>query len=330
MFRKLFLVASLTCSTAFTLAAYADHDTDHHEPPANVPSTAAPIIPATSAPPPVFQPPPPVFQLPLVAPPSTILPTDVTGFHAGPNANQLEPEKPLTKEELAVLMAKDKRFEFTAEWTPFSTHPSADIPGPSIEISTDPRKQFGRVEKVVPQNAKHVEPMFMPTVNASFSKTNDDHLTLHDGAVLVRAGGRPVFVSTKLCHEQVVTCITNGAIAMISAFDEKPTVLNLTDKCCGAVVVYVPLEQANKSHSISLKAGQIAEAYKLDTKPVSHLVSTRIDINERIGPHCGLLVSQCHYIRALKKFNLVAALPKSDFDRIVKTAAIVGYVQYKR
>ncbi|MBX9771010.1 MAG: hypothetical protein K2X29_06545 [Candidatus Obscuribacterales bacterium] len=326
MFRKLFLIASFTCSTAFTLAAYADHDTDHHEPPANVPSTSAPIIPAIAAPP------PPVFQLPLVAPPSTILPTDVTGFHAGPDANQLEPEKALTKEELAVLMAKDKRFEFTAQWTPFAKDfpPSLPAPASTVEDNKDPRKQFGRVEKIAPLGTKNVEPMFMPTVNASFSKTNDDHLTLRDGAVLVRAGGRPVFISTKLCHEQVVTCITNGAIAMISAFDEKPTVLNLTDKCCGSVVVYVPLEQANKSHSISLKAGQIAEAYKLDTKPVSHLVSTRIDVNERIGPHCGLLVSQCHYIRALKKFNLVAALPKSDFDRIVKTAAAVGYVQYKR
>jgi hypothetical protein len=214
MMFKLFLVASLTCSTAFTLVSYAHHDgTDNDDGfpiPVNALPTAAPVVPAITAP-------PPAFQLPLATPPSTILPTDVTGFHAGPNANQLEPEKPLTKDELAVLMSKDKRFEFTAHWTPFAKDSQASLPASTVEVSKDPRKQFGRVEKIAPLGTKHVEPMFMPTVNASFSETNDDHLILHDGAVLVRAGGRPVFISTKLCHEQVVTCITNGAIAIISA-----------------------------------------------------------------------------------------------------------------
>jgi hypothetical protein len=325
MFKKSFIIAALCCSVGLTSAVYANHpggDDDNFSVPVNVTPASAPIVPTISTPPPVFQP-------PVVASPSTILPTDITGFRSGPNATQLEPERPLTKEELAVLIAKDKRFAFTSEWIPFSADYSANLPSSLTATNKDSRKQFGRVEKTVPLKTKLVEPTFMPTVGASYSKVDDDHVTLHDGAVLIRAGDRPVFVSTKLCHEPVVTRVATSAIAMISAFDGKPTILNLTDKCCGAVVVYLPLEQENKSHLIRMKPGQMAEAYKLETKPTSHLVATRIIFNKRIGPHCGLLVSQCHYIRALRKFNLIATLPKNDLHRIIKTAAAVGHVQRK-
>lgn len=328
IFRSSILVTALSCFAVSTLSAQAHHDgTDNADGfPVSVnvlPSEHHSTVPAVTAP-------PPVFQLPLIAQPSIIVPTDVTGFHAGVSAYQRKPEQPLTKEELSVLTARDPRFEFTSEWDSFAGASSASLPGVLLGSSPDSNKQFGRVEKIVPQRKKYSEPVFMPTVSATFSKIDDGHLTLHDGAVLVRAGDRPVYVSTKLCHGQVVTCITKGAIALISAFDEKPTILNLTDRRCGAVFVYLPLEHANNTRSLSMKAGEIAEAYKLETKPTSYLVSSRIDINERIGPHCGLLVSQCHYIRAMKKFNLIAALPRNEFERIIKTAAAVAHVQGKR
>lgn len=68
--------------------------------------------------------------------------------------------------------------------------------------------------------------------------------------------------------------------------------------------------------------------YAPDDKPVSNLVATKIDVNRRIGPDHGLLVSQCHYMRALKKFRLASALAKQDLDRVLKTAAAVAYVHH--
>lgn len=324
MFKKILVVSCLV--QAFTISAYADHpsvvpmDPVHHTPPPVVQAAAPVVVPPIN------------FQLPVVFQPGTVLPTDVTGFRSTINGNS-QNQPSLSKEEIAALTAKDPRFQFSGEWILFSADYSASLQNSSpykpvgFAANSQPVMKLGRIERTEVAKPDLSEPAFMPTVDAEYSKVNDEHLVLRDGAVLVRAGDRPVFVSTKLCDEQVVTRIAGGSIAMVSAFDQHPTILNLTDRCCGAVIAYLPSNEKNKTQSITIKAGQIAEAYKLDSKPTSNLVSTRIDVNTAIGSHCGLLVSQCHYIRALKKFNLVAFLPESDLNRVLKTAAAVQYVR---
>lgn len=330
MLRKC-LPITATVSLIATIAASAHHGHDHHEPPASPPVIAAPMV---VNPPPVVEVPAPAinFQLPVMSAPSTILPTDVTGFRAPAEPNELK-QQPLATQDLAALAAQDPRFDFTGEWIPFSSDYSAQsgAVAPFQPVSFDSSqsaKHFGGIERTEFLRGKFTEPVFMPTMEAAYKKLNNDHVKLIDGAILVKAGERPVFVSTKLCDEQVITRISGGSIALVSAFEQKPTVLNLTDKCCGAVMLYLPAAETDQHHCLNLHAGRIAEAYRIDThQPTSNLVATRIEVNRRIGKHCGLLVSQCNYLRAMKKFNLVAALPEDDFKRVLKTAAALQYAR---
>lgn len=357
------LRSGLACTIALTIAlglpALAHHGVDHGAP--VVPTV--PVIetsPVVFAPPPVVVPvpvltppviaplPPPMvqaplpvlptisFQLPVIAPPNTILPTDVSGIHSGPDASAFQKipgAAPMTKEALAALTAPDSRYQFTGKWMPFSAEYSAsaleESPYKPVALESSETKSFkvGKIEKIEKQPTKTSEPAFMPTTNASYSKVNDEHLALHSGAVLVRAGDRPVTVSTNVKRQTVQTKVANGALAMISAFDEKATVLSLTDKCCGALMLYVPTLGSENRHVVSVKPGQVAEIYAPTDTPSSNLVATKVDVNQRIVRDYGLLVSQCHYIRALKKYNLVAALDKNDMNRVLKTAAAIAHVR---
>ena len=328
--------AGLTLSLLAVLPSWAHHGHDHG-PPQPPTAPVAPVIPVIEPPPPVVQPPALItFTLPVLAPPSVALPTDTTGFHVNECLNQLNKPASLSKEELAALLAKDNRFEFTGQWIPFSSEYSATAISYSedsvyrpVGFTSGKVQQFGRIEHTETKKNSS-EPEFMSTVGASYSKVDDSHLDLTNGAVLVRAGDRPVFVSTKLCDEHVTTRISGGSIALVSAFDGKPTILNITDKNHRSVFVTLPAEGKHKASSLYLRAGEIAEAYKLDSKPTSNLVATKVEINERIGEHCGLLVSQCHYVRAMRKFNLMAALPKQDFEKVLKTAAAISHVRRGR
>ncbi len=310
----------IAVSLGYGSAAFANHP----DPPMITPP-ASPQPQAVSAPPVVPRVPTPVppanFQLPASATPSpsTILPTDVSGFQASDSFR-------LSPTELKELLSKDERFRFTGEWISFSSNYSAKQPeSPYKKVSSlkQTNTKFGRVEQ---SDRSSAQATFMPTVGAKFERVDGAHLKLLNGAAIVRGADQPVFVSTRLCDEDVIAKIGGNALAVVSAFDSKPTVLNLTDASDNAVMLYPPTPSSSKMQSIKLKPGQIAEAYKLDSKPTSNLVAKRISLSQQIGPHCGLLVSECHYARALRKFNLVASLPKDQYKRVLKTAASLEHV----
>jgi hypothetical protein len=250
----------------------------------------------------------------LTAQPNTILPTDATHGRKTTITKQRQAD-------LGAMFARDPRFVFIGKWLPFASNAMASPFSPVALVTHDGTAQQSAA--VVKVSAS--EPAFMPTRDASYLQKNDDHLLLSDGAVLVRAGKRPVFVSTSLGGQEVLTRIAGGSLVLVSAFDGKSTILNLTDKSLDDVSVTLPTDQRGTLHAIHPKAGQIAEAYKLDSQPTSNLVATRIDVNQRLSDQYGLLMCQCHYLRALRKFNLMAALPKTDMQRVLKTAAAVGY-----
>ncbi|MBX9877254.1 MAG: hypothetical protein K2Y22_02240 [Candidatus Obscuribacterales bacterium] len=324
------ITTALFLTLAVSTVAFADHSVEHPEPPV-VTTPEHHETPAIT--PPVYQPPPTVtplvtspvmqspatFQLPAAASPTTILPTDVSGFHV----NSINQQAPIDK---AVLMAKDARFQFTGQWLPFDIKVSGAVPTKSpyrlVSFVEDNTKQ-GHIEHV---ETSSNDAAFMPTVNASFERVDDRHLRLIEGAVIVRGAIQPIMVSTKLCDENVVAQIGGNALTLISAFDGRPTILNLVGSSANAVSLYVPIGPT-QSHLLNLKPGQIAEAYKLDNTPTSNLVAKKIIINQRIGPHCGLLVSQCHYVRAMRKFNLVASLPSDQYQRVLKTAASLEHMR---
>jgi len=248
------------------------------------------------------------------AQPNTILPTDATTGRRAAIRNQQQAD-------LGAMFAKDPRFVFVGKWLPFASNAVASPVSPVALVTHAGADQ----QSATAVKLGASEPAFMPTKDASYTQKNNDHLRLSDGAVLVRAGKWPVYVSTSLDGQDVVTRIAGGSLVLVSAFDGKPTVLNLTDKSLGDVTMTLPTNEGAGSRSIHPKPGQIAEAYKLDCQPTSNIVATRIDLNQRLSDQYGLLVCQCHYLRALKKFNLVATLPKGEMQRVLKTAAAVGY-----
>lgn len=357
-------VALSLSSVAVSSPVLAHHGHDHGPPsPPTPPTTGTPTVAPTavSAPPPVIQAPPPVvnaappaftlsninIQMPILAPISTILPTDVSGIHAGPYASQTS-DKPLSKDEIAALMKADERYKYTGEWLLFSDdYANAGVenqaaknsqPQDKIADSKDDNQpksaedsnalQKGRVMYVESPSPKVTDPMFMPTENAKYSKVDDEHMALHDGAVLVRAGERPVFVSVTVNGEKNTVRIAGGAFALISAFDSKSVIVNLTDKCCGALILYVPSSEKDKQHSIALKTGQIAEVYAQNKMPPnSNLVASKIDCHRQLESGIGIILSQCHYVRTLKKFNLLSVLGKRDLNRVLKTAAAIAHVR---
>lgn len=325
-------ILSIAVALAFCNAASADHSIEHPEPPIINPpeqhhepvGVMVPVVEPPPQLPPIVPPvvPPPVnLQLPATGPSSIILPTDVSGFHT--NIENVVQQSPIDK---AGLLSKDPRFRFTGEWIPFaldvSTNTQTDFPYRAVSLIDENSSKFGHVEHIESSQAQAV---FMPTIGASFERINGHHLKLTHGAIVVRAVAAPVLVSAKLCDESVTAKIGGSALALMSAFESKPTILNLADSSANAVSVYIPAG-SGQSHLLKLRPGQIAEAYKLDSKPTSNLVARKIVLNQKIGPHCGLLVSQCHYVRALRKFNLVAALPKDQYSRVLKTAASLQYI----
>lgn len=302
-------------------SALAHHDEGHHEPPA-LPSLPPPPLP----PPPVVQPSikTPDLKLPTL-PLNSIIQTDQSGIRSGANESFMAHPEGSPTPPAAPPIAWDPRYSFTGEWLLFkpenSSVSSADQSQIIKLVSYSPgMPQEGKVQHTeLPQ--KFTEPVFMPTEKAKFKVINEEHLTLHDGAVLVRAGTRPVFVSTNVNGERNLTRIAGGAVAMVSSFDKRTTALNLTDKCCGAVITYVPAKQRGQSQSVYINTGQVAEVYPSTEAPTSNTVATRIVTSKQVRDDIGLLVCDCNYVRAMKKFNLTANLPKEDLDRVLKTAA---------
>lgn len=201
-----------------------------------------------------------------------------------------------------------------------SKGPAAFVPPPAVPektaapVATDARYLF--VDKW--QEFSDKSGTFLPTVAAKHSSINTEHLSLQDGALLVRAGMKPLFISQNVSGQKVVTRVAGGALVLVSAMDGHATILNLTDKCCGALVVYVPSSDSKELGPIHITAGQIAEVCPLASSPLSHAVSTKIIRNEKRTNELGLLQSQCDYTQALKKYNLENKLEPADLARIFK------------
>lgn len=241
-----------------------------------------------------------------------------------------EKQKPLTQDEIKALLKADPRYIFTGEWVPFASDYISDAlessPFRPVGYSEQPALQHGKVEQIDNRQQILNHACFMPTKNAEFTKLDDTHVSLSDGAILVHAGDQPVKVTTDVKGHKVVTKVGAGALAMISAFDQKTTILHLTDNSKGGLISHLPTTRENYK-AISLNAGEIAEIYDVNQAPSSHVVSTKIHVNERLSNDKALLISNAHYVRAMKKYNLVGMLHKHDYDRVLKTAAAVGYVR---
>jgi hypothetical protein len=159
---------------------------------------------------------------------------------------------------------------------------------------------------------------FVPTSTTHVSKLSDTSLHLDKGAVLVMSPSRSIKVFTGIGGSSCIA-LRGKAIAMVSVYDEKLAVVNLTDGCCGAVEVTFPKD--SKRGTLAVQSGQVLELYHDAQSPSTNLVATRVLASERLNEHHCCMVCQLNYIRALKKYQLEATLPKKELSRVLKTAA---------
>lgn len=308
------------------LPAPAHHGVDHDPKP--VP--AAPAAPASPPPPP--PPPPPVLpapvlpqvqvQLPTILP-GMVVPTDVAGL-----AGSLGSAKGI-KAQLSIpgkafkgarhqLIARDPRFSFTGDWQPLldSNNHESQPEGKSTNNT-----HVGKVEQWDVGKGDDA-PLFMPTAQTNY-QINGNELVLSSGAVLVRADHRAAFVTVHIDGKKISVRVING-LAFVANVDGKPVILNLTDRCCGAVVAYLPGESGH--HKVNLGVGEIFEIHHKDDKPFTTYVSSKVLTHQQLSSGLHLQVSRCHYLSAMHRYNLDKALKKNDLHRVLKTAAALACV----
>ncbi len=295
-----------------------------------------PVIPKTIVPLPDLK-----TVLPVIGP-NSLIPTDLTPmFHM----NILPNNSGMSQEELVVAANnKDERYQFTGVWLSFLegdessqannppyapialTEPVEKLPVKKSAFVEYMEKQRFSIVDLLERLFNRSEAVFMPTKNADYSKIAKDNMLVKDGALLVRAGRIPVTVTTKVNGETVSTRIRGGALALISTFDKQTIVINLTDNRLSAVICEVPAPD-KRILPITIPSGQIAEVYPVESNTVSNLVAKRVLVNQRTRDDIGLLISDCNYVRTMNKFRLTPALPKHDFNRVLKTAAALAYVR---
>jgi hypothetical protein len=299
-----------------------------------------PIIAPPPPPPPVVEPPPPTFTLNLpTLLPNQLIPTDMTGLtDSGPD-NELVP-KTLNPDPNAPPggATSDPNYEFSGNWEEFSSNYTSygESISPYRFVAAYSRhmanrqpitSQGGVTHSEIPKN--YAEPVFMRTKSAKLVKVNDEHLKLDYGAVLVRAGARPVFVSTVVNGERVMTRVAKAALAMVSSMDNSTTILNLTDDCCGALIAYVPTStKTSQTHPINIGTGQVVEIHAPGTTPKTNAIATKVVINNPVVSDLAVQVADAHYIAAISKYNLKPVLSYSDMERVLKTAAATVWVRH--
>ena len=303
-----------------------------------IPRIVTPPPPPVVTPPP---PPPPTFELNLPAIlPNQLFPTDMTGLtDSGPD-NELV-QKKLQNDPNAPNGANtpsDPRYDFSGNWEEFSgtytshgksTSPYRPVAAYSRQLANRQpiTSSGGIIHSEIPKS--YAEPVFMRTKTAKLVKVNDEHLKLDSGAVLVRAGARPVFVSTVVNGERVMTRVSKAALAMVSSLDNETTVLNLTDDCCGALIAYVPTNSKNsQTHPIHIGTGQVVEMHSPGTTPNTTAISTKVLINNPVVSDLAVQVSDANYIAAINRYNLKPVLSYSDMERVLKTAAATVWVRH--
>lgn len=328
------LWAALIASTPIALAHHGEH---HHEPP---------VIPHIEHQAPLPEPLPepsatqslPQFQAPLL-PAHSLVPTDVSSLGGSLGRAQGLGQKfrrfaPRDAGARRWQIVQDPRYEFSGAWIPFWSDADEDSRALS-QRDTDHdgafrdtmTRQQGRVEQVVvlPEAIKSKQPMFMATSTARYLRDGKNELLLSEGALLVRASSKPVFVAMHVQGKRITARFSGCTISMVSLLDGRAIILNLTEKCCGACSMLIPV--AGRTQPMTIGPGQIAEVYPAGTAPTSHSVAAKIIAAQPLDDLLCLQIARHHYIAALKRYNISRSLPKPDVNRVLKTAAALAYVR---
>lgn len=98
--------------------------------------------------------------------------------------------------------------------------------------------------------------------STELKRINDEHLQLLSGAVIVRAKTKPIFISQKMDNDKLMVRVAPGATALVSV-NNPPMVANLSKRCCGAVLAYLPVKPSdNPDGKINVLAGDMVSIFR--------------------------------------------------------------------
>jgi len=275
-------------------------------------------------------------RLPVLLPPNgAMLPTDATGIGGALGRAQGLGNKivapgqgeGLTFKEMMRMVERDKRYDFAREWTTFTAEElSADedavVDSQPIHPPLTGLQQGKIVHTAKIASSKGKEPAFMPTSTAQITKLGPDELAIANGAVLLRAGNRPFFVTTNVGGQKIRTRIHGNVLSLVSVLDNRLTIANLTDLCCGACTAYVPSSKPGQFHSVYVSIGEIAEIRPPEEKESKTLpIATKLLSSHKLADGMQMQVFRYHFFSLFKRFNIAQALPKEDLSKVLKTQA---------
>lgn len=112
---------------------------------------------------------------------------------------------------------------------------------------------------------------FMRTAGTTYRQVNDEHFQLLTGALLVRANTKAVFISQLWNKDKIITRVAPRAVAMIAMLD-RPFIMNLSKRCCGAVITYLPSAKTEGANRFNIETGQtisLVPAKSIDAAPTN-------------------------------------------------------------
>lgn len=210
--------------------------------------------------------------------------------------------------------------EAAAQPSEAAAQPSeATTPAALTTLATTECYEFG--QNWQPFSAAGSTARFLPTRDCKFQPIKYDHLALIQGAMLVRPGKEPVFVSQNVNGQKIVTRITRGALTLISAAGGNCLVFSLAKQCCGALVLYPPSADGKSSSPVHVGSGQVGEVYSVGGQTLSGNFA-RGTISERpCTERVALLLAWCDYPKALAIFHLQNVLEPADLQAIADLTA---------
>lgn len=277
-------------------------------------------------------------QLPQVFIGNPPVATDATGIGGslgraqGLRERLLGPDRNTLPDSHGVIVARDPRYNFTGIWNAFCPNGVAVLPGvrtysaviapsaaPVISQST-----FG-------MSSDDIAPQFMPSGTAQYTVIGGNRLSLQDGAVMIKTGSTPVLVSACVNGENATVKLDGGALAMVSMMCGRLNVMNLTDNHRDSTIVYLTDKTRGDYGWTPVRIGNMVEVYpnslgRAENELVAYTVLNKIPTTN------GLTVETLRYSypRAMKRFNITKSLPCNDFQRVVKSAAAVSYIDRER
>ncbi len=110
---------------------------------------------------------------------------------------------------------------------------------------------------------------WVSTLQTDVTVINDHHFSVQGGAVVVKAGTNNLFISTPTTNGRLLCRLAPGVQALFESRKGKIVIVNLSNRCCGAVLLYMPdgrTAKLIKPLEQSIVIGTLEQTWQLSAK----------------------------------------------------------------